>query len=256
MSRRLALAAALALTGCLVEPLSDDGARISLAVGGLPPMTTLAASAPSPWDSQGFFQLSTFPKLVRVAVEAQDFELKTGTWPNVEHGIGVGEGPAGEVTVELQVPAGAGRRLRALAFVTAPQQVVVYEEQQVQLLDLVAGQARDIVLPMVHRAPGSASIAVRCATGNQGPWQPSEVSVVDARALVIHPPRPVVADAQGALTAQIDGLPLARYHWVRTIVRHATTGQRQVVDFRAQTFAVASAGDQALVSLIIPCDAL
>jgi hypothetical protein len=255
VSPRSLLLTALALTGCLVEPLADDSARISLAVGGLPSMTTIADSA-SPWDAQGFFQLSKFPKLVRVAVETQDFELKTGTWPDAEHGIGAGEGSTGEVTVELQVPAGAGRRLRALAFVTAPQQVNVYQEQQAQPLDLIAGQTREIALPMVYRAPGSASISVRCATGDGGDWRPVEVSIVDARALVIHPSRPLVADLQGALTATIEGLPLARYHWVRTVVQNVTTVQRKIVDFRSQTFTVASVEDRALVNLVIPCEEL
>jgi len=82
LSLRLALLALLLplLGGCLVSPLPDeDELRIELA---LPPSGVRSPEATfTPWDSQGLFHLEKFPKLVRVAVESQDYELRTGTWP-------------------------------------------------------------------------------------------------------------------------------------------------------------------------------
>jgi hypothetical protein len=281
------------LGGCLVEPLPDEPVYLSFGVG-LPPVgvrTRFAATNESdsaackdqtdndgdgkidckdedclpfctPWDGQGYFRLGwpdgtsapRFPKLVRVAVEVNGLELKSGTWPDETHGIGGGESSTGEVQVELQVQAGEGRRLRALGFLHDGQDVLTYEETGTVIVDLVAGKTQSVDLQMARRATAAASITVRCESGSGGSWQPRGVALADARALVIYPEIPLHEDAMHALVAKPQ-VPVGRFHWVRAILEHVTTRAVRYIDKRQLTF-VTTAGQDTPVTVTLPCEIL
>jgi hypothetical protein len=244
--------AALALAGCLVSPLPEEEAlelRLELPASGV----RTPSAAFSPWDLQGLFHLEKFPKLVRVAVESQDYELTNGTWPDPSRGIGEGEGADGAVTVELSVPAGSGRRLRALGYlVDAEGEVKVYRELAPLTLSLVAGKVSEATLPMTAHPRGQVAFTVRCETGNQDPFQPFEVALVDAKALVMHPARRLAVDEVGALKVTIPA-PVGRPHWTRITLRNASLGQFMALDVRKPTYVVASEGETAVVDLVVPC---
>jgi hypothetical protein len=247
-----ALPLALLAAGCLVSPLEEtELLRLRLE---LPPAGERAATASfSPWDPQGLFHLDRFPKLVRVAVESQDYELRTGTWPDPQLGIGAGEAADGAVGVELLVPAGSGRRLRALGYLLGLDgEVHVYREEAPLALSLVAGQASEATLPMAGHPGGLVELTVRCETGTQEAWQPFEVSLVDAKALVIHPARQLLADGNGALKVTI-AAPVGRPHWTRLTLRNTSLGQLTTLDVRKPTYVVGVAGETAVVDLPIPC---
>ena len=251
------------LAGCLIEPLPDEPVRLSLAVEVPPAGERASMTAATPWDDQGYFRLGwpdatsapRFPKLVRVAVEVNGLELKSGTWPDAEHGIGAGESSSGEVQVELQVQAGAGRRLRALGFLHDGQDVLTYQESGTVAVDLVAGKTVAVDLQMARRATAAASITVRCQSGSGGAWRPRGIALADASALVIFPELPLAEDAAtGALVAEPQ-VPVARYHWVRAILEHVTTKEVRYLDKRQQTF-VTAAGQTTAVNVSLPCEIL
>ena len=251
------------LAGCLIEPLPDEPVRLSLAVEVPPAGTRAPTAATSPWDDQGYFRLGwpeenaapRFPKLVRVAVEVNGLELKSGTWPDAARGIGAGESPTGEVNVELQVQAGAGRQLRALGFLHDGQSVLTYEESRPVAVDLVAGKSVSVDLLMAKRATAKASITVRCQSGSGGVWRPRGIAPADARALVIFPEVPLEMDgATGALVATPE-IPVARYHWVRAVLEHISTKEVRYIDKRQQTF-VTTAGQDTPVTVTLPCELL
>jgi hypothetical protein len=251
------------LGGCLVEPLPDEPVSLSFAVEVPPAGTRAPTAATNPWDDQGYFRLGwpeenaapRFPKLVRVAVEVNGLELKSGTWPDAARGIGAGESPTGEVNVELQVQAGAGRQLRALGFLHDGQSVLTYEESRPVAVDLVAGKSVSVDLLMAKRATAKASITVRCQSGSGGAWRPRGIALADASALVIFPELPLAEDAAtGALVAEPQ-VPVARYHWVRAILEHVTTKEVRYLDKRQQTF-VTAAGQTTAVNVSLPCEIL
>ena len=253
MIARLLLLAPLAAlaAGCFVSPLPEETLSLRLE---LPPSGERQASATfSPWDPQGLFHMEKFPKLVRVAVESQDYELKTGTWPDPALGIGAGEGEDGSVGVELSVPAGSDRRLRALGYLLDGTGAVrVYREATPLTLSLIAGKQAEATLPMVVHPSGSVALTVRCETGNQEPWQPIEVSLVDAKAFVMHTPRRLGLDTTGALKVTI-AVPIGRPHWTRVTLKNASLEQLTVLDVRKPTYSVTTEGETAAVDLPIPC---
>ncbi len=249
--RVLAALCVLCASGCFVSPFEEEILSLRLE---LPPGAQRTASAAfSPWDLQGLFHLEKFPKLVRVAVESQDYELKTGTWPDPARGIGAGEAEDGAVQLELSVPAGSGRRLRALGYlVDAAGAVKVYREQAPLPLTLVPGTQSEATLPLVSHPSGQVELTVRCETGNQGPWLPFEVSLVDAKALVMHAPRRLELDATGALKVTI-AAPVGRPHWTRVALRNASLAQLAYLDVRKPTYVVAAEGEKAVVDLPVSC---
>jgi hypothetical protein len=257
-----ALLLALACSSCLVTPVSEEATiALSTSLPLLPadarPSAPLRNETFNPWDRYGYFQLSLFPKLVRVAVESSDYELASGTWPNPEQGIGAGEGPGGEVSVELRVPAGADRRVRALGFIADPTGVLVYEEQAAPSLTLVAGMTTDLTLPMVRGAWGRVVASARCEAGDAGPWDPVAVSLVDAKAFVIHPSQALRVDpSTQTLGVEIASVPVGRYHWPRTILQHRQSGEVKVIDLRQLTFLVKTQDERSLVNIVLPCDSL
>lgn len=250
----LVLALALPLGGCLIEPLPDEPVRLAFSVEVPPSGTRAVMDTFTPWDTQGYFQLAKFPKLVRVAVEVKELELKSATWPDAAHGIGAGESSNGEVGVELQVQAGTQRRLRALGWLVDGQIARAYEETGTLTVDLVAGKTVAVDLPMIQRRTGVAAITVRCQAGNGGLWRPRGVALADARALVLFPEQPLVEDTSGALQVELD-VPIVRYHWVRTILERIDTKEIRYIDKRQQTF-VTSTTEKTPVNLTLPCEML
>jgi hypothetical protein len=244
------------LAGCLVSPLDDELAAVELRLD-LPPAPRQAFETFNPWDQQGLFHLEKFGKLVRVAVEAQDYELRTGTWPDPARGIGDGEASDGTVGVRLLVPAGAGRRLRGLGYLVAPDpklavdQVLVYREETPLDLELVAGRVSEATLALRPHPMGTVEITARCEHGTIDPYQPFQVALVDARALVIHPSRTLAKDASEALKATLE-VATGRPHWVRVTLRSGD--KLKLMDVRKPTFSLAAAGDKAVVDLPLPCD--
>jgi hypothetical protein len=252
----LLLAALLALPGqgCFISP-SDDGelARIALSLD-MPAAGALAAGqTSSPFDNQDLFHLDVFPKFVRVAVEVEDYELTSGTWPDPERG-GVGEGDEGEVDVALQVPAGEGRRITVLAYIHELERVIPYRQQKPATVDLVAGTTTDLTLEMVRHETGKVAASVRCQQGNTGLWQPERISIVDARAMVVFPKEKLETDIYTqALKTEVAGVPVNRAFWARIYLKHLVTGETDFMDVRLPTFQVKTANDTSPVNLSIPC---
>jgi hypothetical protein len=240
----------LLIGGCFVEPLAEEPSRLSLQVDSLPPARRAAATF-SPWDAQGLFHLEKWPKLVKAIVEAQDFTLASGTWPDPPRGVGLGESDTGEVSIELEVSAGSGRRLRALGFVVMAGEVFVYREEKPLELDLVAGASSEASLRMVPHETGQIELTVRCEQGNTGPWLPTEAALCDATAFVLTPPRPLKSTLVGSLTARFEQAPVGRPQWVRLTVSNGQ--QYLIVDQRKPTFSVARAGESRYVEVVIPC---
>lgn len=255
LARLLGPAALLLLShlvaGCFVEPLPEEPSRLFLQVDSLP-AARRAASTFNPWDAQGLFHLEKWPKLVKAIVEAQDFTLASGTWPDPQRGVGLGESDTGEVSVELEVPAGAGRRLRALAFVVMSGDVFVYREERPLELDLVAGASSEARLRMVPHEAGQVELTVRCEQGNTGPWIPTEAALCDATGFVLTPPRPLKPTMVGSLTARFEKAPVGRPQWVRLTVSNGQ--QYLIVDQRQPTFSVARPGESRYVEVVIPCN--
>jgi hypothetical protein len=214
----------------------------------------MAGETYTPWNRRGLFELEKFPKLVRVAVEVQDYELTSATWPDPDRGIGSGEGAGGEVQIELRVPAGTGRRVRGLGFVTDGARVQTYQEQAPLSLDLVAGKPADLTLPLVPHEAGAAEVTVRCETGNQGPWLPIQIAPVDAKALVLYPPRNLTADANQALQVLLEGMPVGRPHQTRIVLRNRTSGKLGELYLLKPTFTVMQSKEKLAATLVVPCD--
>jgi len=242
-------------TGCLVSPLEEEG-TLSVSTR-LPCAAASQRSALSfnPWDASGIFQLELFPKLVRASVETQDFELTTGTWPSPELGIGTGEGPEGEVSISLKVPAGTGRRLRALGFLVEGSAVSLYTEEAEVQLELVAGQTRELALPLKRMPTGKGVLSVRCEAGNMGPWVPVQAALVDARALVLYPSVPLVEDpVAGTIKADLGSVAIGRYYWIRTYLVNRAADMGKYLDKRLETFSIQSESETALVNTVLACD--
>jgi len=94
---------------------------------------------------------------------------------------------------------------------------------------------------------------VRCEEGNAGAWQPVQVRLVDARALVIKPVRDLIPDGD-ALKATYTSLPIGRAHWARIILKNSMQGQLRIIDYRKPPFTVASASETTAVNLVISCE--
>jgi hypothetical protein len=248
--------------GCFVSPIEgSDAVQVSLSLslpGGPQGKSTFPATG-SPFDNLGQFHLELFPKYVRVAVslEGEDYELTNGTWPDPEQGIGpAGEGAQGQVEVSLTVPAGEGRQFSALGYVYDEGQVIAYQEADTKSVDLVAGQDRDVTLEMIPQKSGAAEISVRCEYGNSGPWQPVQVSLIDAQAFVLFPPvhldkHPITQ----ALSVQLGGIPLDRLFQTRVYVENVVSGGTKWADVRSPAFSVAEVSEIRAVNLTIPCHA-
>jgi hypothetical protein len=253
--RALALLLAnLLLVGCFVQS-REEATQLELTVGSLPPGRGPTASF-APWDSQGLFHLEDyppgFPKLVKVSVETQDYTLTTGTWPDPQLGVGEGEKPGGEVSLTLEVPAGAGRRLSALGFVIINGEVFPFHEDQPLALDLQAGNTTEATLNMVPHPVGTVEITTRCEEGNLLPWQPTEVALVDAKAFVLQPAAQLQVDEfSGSLTAVFQRVPVGRPHWVRLTVSNGTLFT--YIDKRTPTFTVSNQAELQPVTVAIPC---
>lgn len=249
----LGLVLNLSAAGCFVNSTDEDQVEVALTIG-VPATATYALTEEfDPWDKQGLFHLEAFPKLVRVAVEHEDYELVSATWPDRELGVGEGEGASGEVDISLTVPAGRGRSLRALGFIATGDRVQVYRELEPHSADLIAGSPLDATLAMIKHESGSVSLTIRCDSGNQTTWAPIQVSLVDARALVLWPPTLLTPDPNQALKATIEGVPAGRPHWVRVIMHNGAQGTSTALDIRRPTFAVGSVLDDIPVDLEIPC---
>ena len=254
---RAALLATLPLlaAGCFVESRPEPPSQLELTVGSLPLSRQPAANF-APWDTQGLFHLDNnppgFPKLVQVSVETQDFTLATGSWPDPQLGVGEGEKPGGAVSLSLDVPAGAGRRLTALGFVIVDDAVVAYHESAPLSLDLPAGNTTEATLDMAPLPVGTAEITARCEEGNGEPWEPTEVALVDAKAFVLHPAGQLeVNHDTGALKVTFSNVPLGRPHWVRLTV---SNGQLYTyIDKRTPTFSVSSSTEVLPVDVAIAC---
>ncbi len=243
----------LVCSGCFITSAEEEQAEVILSIG-LPTSTGYALSTEfDPWDKQGLFHLEAFPKLVRVAVEYEDYELVTGTWPDRELGVGDGESSSGEVGVILTVPAGRSRTLRALGYIALGEQVQVYRELTPYDLDLIAGVPASAPLAMVQHESGSVSLTIRCESGNQGAWVPIQVSLVDARAMVLWPSTLLTPDQNSALKVTITGVPVGRPHWVRVTLFNGVQGTSTALDVRRPTFIVGSPRDDIPVAFDIPC---
>ena len=250
--KRGMLALALALvSGCFISPESGDSVLLSFAVEL--PHSQVYSQGFSPWDAQNQFYLTSFPKYVRVAVEPEgrDYEQAHATWPDPQRGIGVGEGPDGEVGVDLEVPPGR-YRLRVLGYVTDQGRVTAYAEQEVRTLSLEAGQSLDLELQTRPVETGRVALSVRCLQGNVAEWAPTQVMLWDARAALFFPPRALRPTVTGALEAEIPSVPVGRRFWVRIVVQHRITGQEASVEVR-RFFGVEQPHELVPVSVVIPC---
>lgn len=250
-----ALALVLGLGGCLVQP--SDGEQtvtIGLSLRAPGPALQQGGTPPQLWDATGLFDLGRFPKLVRAAVWFEDYELAATTWPHPKTGLGSGEGPSGEVSLSLVVPAGANRRLRVLGYYhdAAARRVLVYSEAGTYRLDVGAGKTTELAVNTTLHRSGNLDLTVRCQSGDAGPFQPYAVALVDARALVLHPSRTLQSEA-GALKLAVRGLPADRPHWARVFVQ-TPLGQAKTLDVRKPTFSVPAGSSTQAVNLVIPCN--
>jgi hypothetical protein len=218
------LALGLTASGCFVSS-GDDSVTLVASVA-------LPSSAPpdradgfNPWDTQGFFVLAEmseggFPELVRVALELQDYELASATWPDPQKGIGSGRASDGSVELELTVAAGSGRLLRALGFYLEPgsaRQVRVYREQKPAALDLVAGRTTSVNLALAPYPTGTLDLTLQC-TASGGPWKPGSLALLDPLALVRYPDRPL-SESGGVWTQTVTGVPVGRSFWARVTLK-------------------------------------
>jgi hypothetical protein len=258
LPRRCALLGALAApAACFVAPVAEPAPGVLRLAVELPvgaPRVAAASAQPNPWDGQGLFQLRVFPKYVRVAVELDDYELASASWPDRERGA-PDETSDGAVSVELKVPAGENRRLHLLAFVApAAAPLVAYAERAPLPLSLAAGEVTELILEAAPHDTGEIEATVRCKQGNVSSWEPSALEAVDARALVVHPPVPLAPGAStSALGCHLPAVPVGRPHWARIRLRNKATDEQAFVDVRQPTFAVAAPGERAAINLAIPC---
>lgn len=249
--------------GCLVNSQyedSQDQTSLTLSIA-IPPGVGIKREALSaqfnPWDNTGLFHLEQCPKYVRIGIElpGQDYEQSSATWPDPNKGIGSGEGPQGEVEVELQVPAGTDRRIRGLGFVVEEEGVRVYQESSAPLIDLTAGSKSDINLLMVPAKTGTIEVTARCETGNMEIWAPFQVALVDERAQTIFPYNLLESDSQGALKVKIPLIPLDRPYWVRVFLWNQSTGEIRFINWRGaqRSFVVENSTDIKPILIEVPC---
>jgi hypothetical protein len=246
---------------CFVDPYPDDKlVPVSLSLGLASGSSILGANPTnSPFDQQDLFHLESFPKFVRVGVELDDYELTSGSWPDPDKGVGQGESASGEVQVELLVPAGPGRTVKALGYLLEQGQVKVYRQASTKTLDLAAGRTTDLSIYLVLHDAGTLDVSVRCQQGNSGKWQPQQISIVDARAQVVFPAVNLSLDPfTYALSAEIPGVPTGRPFWVRVFLKQSSSsgGQIKFLDQRIPTFEVSSPNATTPVNLSIPCHIL
>ena len=278
------LAAAALMVGCFVdstEPGHVVDLRLSLNAPGSSVVATGATF--SPWDSEGVFQLEKWSKYVRVAVEHRDgYELEPlqdarqggqasdacalcypGSWPSPTKGIGAGEGEYGEVDVELKLPAGDNRRLRALAYLveTGKSRVLVYMEdtvktsagKTVKTMDLIAGSELDLRVSMTLHPAGKVNATIRCGASGADNYVPYRLALRDARAQVMYPFQALTRSTD-SYTTEITGVPVGRPHYTVIQLKHVTDGSLlKTVVVKKPSFAVTIPNDTLAVNLDIAC---
>ena len=277
------LAVAALMGGCFVDS-SDPGylveLRLSLNAPGSSVMATGATF--SPWDSEGVFQLEKWSKYVRVAVEHKDgYELEPlqdarqggqasdacplcypGSWPSPAKGIGAGEGEYGEVEVELKLPAGDNRRLRALAYLVETGKLRVYKEdtvktsagKKVESMDLTAGSELDLRVSMTGHPAGKVNATFRCSTTSTDDYVPYRLALRDAWAQVQYPFQ-VLTEGTDSYTAEVTGVPVGRPHYTVVQLKHPTDERKlKTVVVKKPSFTVSMANDTQVVNLDIPCN--
>ncbi len=278
----LTLSAAL-LAGCFVDSTEpEEVVQLTLSLGA--PGTSLAASPTfNPWDKEGVFQLEKWSKYVRVAFEHKDgYELEPiqppkkaddpcalcypASWPSPALGIGAGEGEYGEVEVDLKLPAGNNRRLRALAYLveTGRSRVLVYREdtvktaagKKVQTMDLTAGAQLDLRVSMTMHPAGKVAATLRCtaATGAKE-YAPARIALRDARAQVQYPfVKLTQATGEISYTVEIPGVPTLRPHYAVVELRQIEdTSKTRTLVIKKPSFTLSIPNDTLAVNLDIPC---
>ncbi|MFH1130164.1 MAG: hypothetical protein V1754_02440 [Pseudomonadota bacterium] len=252
MKKNLLLLVCCCMFGCFVSPFPEDNSVQMVFSVGISGKQISAQTSADPWDSKGLFLLEKFPKYVRIAVEVEDYELEKGTWPDPKLGIGTGEGPNGEVEVQLTVPAGVGRRIRALGFLAESNRVLVYKEARAKEMELVAGGTLDVAVDMVAYESGSVRIVVRCEEGKEGPWIPDRLSLIDLSAQVLHPALNFEGNGEGAYLLDISPFPVGRTYWARIYQKNGKEERSE--DLRETSLNMLIAGENKNVALTVPCN--
>lgn len=257
--KRIAPFFALLASGCLISP-QEDVVKVALEVGVPPlsePIGNLIA-ADEAWDAQDRFHLDAFPRFIRVAVEVEDYELATGSWP--AHPASQAKSwsldASGEHPfIELPVPAGPGRRISALAYDHQAAGVTFYQSRAPAIVDLIAGKTPGVALEMVPGKTGSASISVQCTDYAYRPYVKGWLSVVDAKAQLVLPPRALEGRPPGFVPLQWEGLPLGRPFRMQVLLQDELTGAYRLLELVYPTFTVIDPNGLLGVKAEIPCGA-
>lgn len=142
----------------------------------------------------------------------------------------------------------ASRLLRATFDALTDDSHIFLESHGAQLAALLkwASKART----RIRYDAGLVALTVQCS-GGMGAWIPTSLSLVDAKAQVLHPARPLIESA-GTYSLTVPGVPVGRHHWARVWLKNSMN-EFKPVDVRAPTFMVPWKDDTAIKTLTISC---
>jgi hypothetical protein len=244
-----------ATTGCFVSSSEDmSWVRLGLALDSPRPKVQ-RLSERKYWDAQDRFHLKDFPKYVRAGIVLDDYELATASWPDRRQGIGsFGEGPEGQIQIEMQVAPGTGRRLHALGFVSLAEGVRVYQGQEAPLLDLTTGQDLELTLSMIPSPSGTVVVSLICENGSGQDWRPTAFSLIDLQAAVVFPPVALQADLSlGAFSQVLTGVPVGRLFASGVFLTQQGSGTQRYLEIVKPTIKIERTGESQTFRLSIPC---
>ncbi len=139
--------AVLAICACSSPDSGQVVARFALPGAG-------ASGEGALQNEQGLFVLETAGAYVALTASAADMDTVKESWP-VEPGDYL---PGTDyVDLTLKVPAGAARRVEAIAFLFADGRPYAFLEEQKLLVDLEEGETRDITIELLEAEVGEVS---------------------------------------------------------------------------------------------------
>ena len=244
----VALATALGLGGCFIDPI-EETAGISLALPG----DVAQGSAAAAWDQQDRLHLDTFSKYVRLALSqpGEDYEQASAVWP--PRSGEAKEGVDGEVTLDLQAAPGS-YRVTVLGYAVENERFFAFQQRDVAPLDLVAGKSSATEIFLRLHNSGGVEVSLRCQSGAYLPFVTAQLSLVDARAHVVLPPVDIEGSPPTFSTVTIEGVPINRPFQARVIFRNQLDQKTSVLEVYAPTFSVDEVGGRKLVVLTVPCN--
>jgi hypothetical protein len=241
---------ALPLAGCLIQPLEELGSLgLSLDVPG----DAAGKPAAEAWDEQGRLHLDAFGKFVRVALRrpGDDYEQSSIAWPAADGTAA--EDPSGLVDLELSAAPG-DYRLEVLGYAVENGRVFAFREREGPPLSLIAGKLTEAAITTRLHGSGVLEVQLACRESmSPVPYIKASISLVDARARVVLPPKPVPGNPPNFSAVEFVGVPVGRPFQVRVVLQNELDQSVRVLEIFQPLLTVNDTGGRQVGLLKIPC---